>query len=451
MKRGEQMQQRNEHHWRIASKQGAYAQWACAVSLFGLLAGIAHGEGFRNPPPGTFNLGRSGSRIAQIDDASAISQNPANLIEVTGLELQFTPTVVNITSEFQSPTGQTAETIDPWKLLPNFFLAAPLKDGKVALGLGITTPYGIGSSWDTGSSAFAPPTLNSAPGVFRYTAPYFAELKTINFNPGLAVKLGDHFQVGGGLDVMWTELTMKQFYPWLAFPGSVGLEPDGVAEGQGDGVGFGANLGVTWLITERQRLALTYRSPMSVNLEGDFKISNITPTASFIGATPTSQFQTKMQFPTIVAAGYGIRLSDTVRVGVDFEWLQFSRFESLDLNLGNNNFLIPDRSIDQNWKNTYTLGFGGDWHFAEHWVLRAGYQHYETPVPDGTFSPTIPDANQNVITVGLGFQTGRHSLEAAYGLDFYDTRQITDNQTAAFNGTYNFTVHLMSFAYRYRF
>jgi long-chain fatty acid transport protein len=416
-----------------------------------LLAWTAGGEGFRNPPPGTFNLGRSGSRITQIDDASAIHQNPANLVEVTGLELQLTPTVVNITSEFESPDGQTAETEDPWKLLPNIFLAAPLtKDRKWAAGFGITTPYGIGSSWDTDSSAFAPPTAVSAPGVFRYTAPYFAELKTINFNPGLAVKLGDHFQVGAGLDVMWTELTLKQFYPWARLPFSAGA-PDGEAKAQGDGVGFGANLGVTWLITERQRLALTYRSPMSVDLDGDFEISNVTPIAAFLGATPESQFNSKMQFPTIVALGYGIEVSETVRLGVDFEWLQFSRFESLDLDLGNNTLLLPDPSIDENWKNTFTLGIGGDWRFAKHWVLRASYQYYESPVPDETFSPTIPDANQNVITVGLGFHTGGHSLEAAYGLDFYDTREITGNQTDEFNGKYDFTVHLFSFAYRYRF
>lgn len=99
--------------------------WICPTLLGVLLGATAYGEGFRNPPPGTFNLGRSGGRIAQIDDASAIHQNPANLVEVSGLELQLTPTVVNITSGFESPNGQTAETEDPWKLLPNLFLAAP--------------------------------------------------------------------------------------------------------------------------------------------------------------------------------------------------------------------------------------------------------------------------------------------------------------------------------------
>ena len=34
---------------------------------------------------------------------------------------------------------------------------------------------------------------------------------------------------------------------------------------------------------------------------------------------------------------------------------------------------------------------GFDYQFAPNWVVRAGYQFYQSPVPDSTFSPTIPD------------------------------------------------------------
>jgi hypothetical protein len=47
-----------------------------------LLASSASAEGFRNPPAGAFNLGRAGGRIAQIDDSSAVAQNPANLMDL---------------------------------------------------------------------------------------------------------------------------------------------------------------------------------------------------------------------------------------------------------------------------------------------------------------------------------------------------------------------------------
>ncbi len=418
-------------------------------AVAGLLLGCAaslQAEGFRNPPPGTFDLGRAGGRIAQVDDSSAAQQNPANLVDVTGAQLQLTPSIVYIGVDFNSVTGQQGQTKEPWKVLPNLFGSLPLGDGRWAVGFGLTVPYGVSNEWDENTSAFAHPT-----GVLRYQAPYFAELQTINFNPTVSYKLLDNLQLGAGFDVMWSQLTLKQYYPWLIFPGSLGTEPDGHLEAKGDGVAFGGNVGLTWKVTDNQRLAVTYRSPMTVHYNGDFTVDNITPTAAFLGATPSSDFTSKIGFPTIVAAGYGLQLGHAVRVEIDGEWIQFSRFKSLDLGIGNNAFLVPNTSIPQNWRNTFTAGIGADWKFAEHWVVRGGYQFYQTPVPDGTFSPTIPDANQNVLTVGLGYTYKRSSFEFAYGADFYDTRHITSDQNAAYNGTYTFTVHLFSLAYRYTF
>ena len=426
----------------ISRKGSWHSATVCLVALMFTLAD-ALGEGFRNPPPGSFNLGRAGGRIAHIDDASAIHQNPANMLDLSGPEFQITPSAVRIEVDFESPTGQKATTKDPWKALPNLFLAAPLETDKLAVGLGVTTPYGLGNSWDENSSAF-----NSPSSVLRYNAPYATDLMTVNFNPGLAVKLTESLRIGAGLDVMWSELSMKQFYPWgMTFPGA----RDGRAIAEGDGVGIGGNVGITWQFTERQRLAFTFRSAMDIDYRGDFSIDNVPPMAGYMGLGSRSDFTSQLQFPNIFAIGYGIELTKNIRVGADLEWLQFSRFESLDLDFGHNNVLIPNRSVRQDWDDTITVGIGGDWRFAPNWVLRAGYQFYESPVPDSTFSPTIPDADQNVITVGLGYRYKRHAFEIAYGADFYDEREITDNQNPALNGDYEMTVHLFSLAYSFRF
>lgn len=418
-----------------------------ALMVLFTLTGL--GEGFRNPPPGTFNLGRSGGRIAHIDDSSAVHQNPANLIDLKHTEVQFTPSIVYMGVEFDSSLvpGQSSKTEDPWKFLPNLFWAMPLENTNIAIGLGITAPFGLSVNWDNeGTSAFAPG------GVLRYTAAHYNELMTMNFNPTVAFRLTEDLSVGLGLDVMWSRLTLKQYYPWLIFPGSGGAEPDGTLKGQGDGFGFGGNLGFTWKITERQTLAVTYRSQMDVDYDGDLTIDNITPTAAGFGATPRSDFSSGIDFPNMVAIGYGIKLSDAIRLEADVEWIQFSRFKTLDVDIGNNNFLLPasNRSIPQNWRDTFTVGIGGDWQFTERWVLRAGYQYYQSPTPDSTYSPTIPDADQNVFTLGLGYRSGHHSFQIGYGLDFYDKRNVS-TINPAFNGKYDITVHLFSLAYALSF
>jgi long-chain fatty acid transport protein len=447
------MRRREANHDAVASFAGSYVRpclpfRGLLVTAVCLISGTSPvwAEGFRNPPPGAFNLGRAGGRIAQVDDSSAVQQNPANLVDLPTTEMQFAPTVVDISAKFKSPNGQTAETEDPWKLIPNFFAGMPLDDGRFALGLGITVPFGLGSKWKEDSSAFAGST-----GIWRYQAPQSTDLQTINVNPAVAMKIGERLRLGVGLDVMWTELTLKEFYPWAMFPGSAGTEPDGDVEAKGDGFGVGANAGVTWSITDRQRLAFTVRSPMDVTCEGNFTINNLTPAAGAAGVSRGTDFSTEVHFPTILAAGYGIQLTDKIRVEADGEWVQFSRFKSLDLNVGKDALLFPTTKFAENWKDTFTAGLGGDWKFATNWVLRAGYQFYQSPVPDSTFSPTIPDADQNVFTIGLGYRYKHHSLEAAYGADFYDTRHIRNDKTPAFNGDYEITVNLFSFAYRYSF
>ncbi len=413
-----------------------------------LTSPAVYGEGFRNSPPGTFNLGRAGGRIAHVDDSSAVHQNPANLTDLRESEVQFSPSIVYMGVDFDSTAapGQSAKTENPWKFLPNAFWVMPLENKDIAIGLGITAPFGLSVDWDESSSAFAPG------GGLRYTAPHYDELMTINLNPTVAFKLSENLSVGVGLDVMWSQLTLKQFYPWLVFPGSGGTEPDGTLKGQGDGFGIGGNIGLTWKITERQTVAVTYRSQMNVDYDGDLTIDNITPTAATFGATPRSDFSSGIDFPNMVAVGYGIKITDTIRLETDVEWIQFSRFKTLDVNLGNNNFLLGGaNSTPQNWRDTFTIGIGGDWAFAKRWVLRAGYQYYQSPVPDSTFSPTIPDANQNVFTIGLGYKAGPHSFEIAYGADFYDKRTISSSANPAHNGLYEVTVHLFSLAYALSF
>ena len=419
---------------RNAANRVIWHLWLAAIGFLPTVSSNA--EGFRNPTIGTFDLGRSGGRIAQVDDSSAVQQNPANLVDMTNIEAQLTPTVVYISADFHSPSGQSASSKDPWKFLPNFFASMPLKNDRLAIGLGITMPYGIGEEWNRNSSAF-----NQPAGVFTYNAPYFSQLTTLNFNPAVSMKLGNKIQIGAGLDVMWSELEFKQYL----FSGVPPAAPNLDAHVDGTGVGLGGNLGITWNITDRQRLAATYRSPITIDYSGSTTFDN------FPRGVPGTSFNSQINFPAIVSVGYGFQVNDKVRLETDAEWIQFSRVKNLSVNVGANALNVPSQNIPENWRDTFTVGFGGDWKFADHWVFRAGYQFFQSPVPDSTFSPTIPDADQNVITIGIGWKGRHNSLEAAYGLDFYSTRNITTDQNPAFNGKYTFNVHLFSLAYRCSF
>ncbi len=397
-------------------------------------------EGFRVSPPGAFSLGRAGGKIAHVDDASAVGQNPANLVDLQNAEAQVGSNGIYVDMNHVSPGGVKTENRDSWNFMPTIFAAFPIKENRFAAGIGMSVPFGLSSSWD------------STPATpFHFAVPNKTEMKTINLNPSVAYRLNDWLSVGAGLDVMWSELTLEQHYPWMVFPGSTGAEPQGTAKIKGDGTGVGANLGMTIQLAEHHRLAFSYRSQMDVGYSGKFTVDGITPAAAAFGATPSSKMTTEVQFPNILAVGYGVQLCDTVRIEADFEWVQFSRFQSLDLNIANNAFLLPTTSIQEKWNNSFTAGIGGDWRFSENWTARAGYMFYDSPIRDFYFSPAIPDSDQHVITVGLSYQSKHHGFEVAYGYDFFDDRNITANQNPAFLGKYEIGMHLFALAYRYRF
>lgn len=413
---------------------------SCAMTWFTVGALVlvfslrSDANGFRNPPEGAAALGRGGGKVALTDDASSISHNPAALTGLSEPQAEAALTILRSKADFESPLGLTDETEDPWKLLPNLYAAWPFEEQGIVAGIGVTTPFGQSTEWDKD-------------GIFRYSAPYFAELRVVDVNPTIALKLNDKLSLGLGADVYVSDFTLKQVYRWSAATG-VAAAPDGEARFEADGQGFGINAGLLWQMGDRHSLALTYRSAVSVDLDGDFEISGIPPG---FPAAPRSDFETEIDFPAVVALGYGFQPSEKLRIGADVEWVGFSDYESLPLDAGVNTLLLPAPLVPQNWDDIWTFGVGADYQLSDEWALRAGYIFLESPIPDETFSPTLPDADRHVLSVGLGYERGAHSVDVAYALSLFEDRDIQGNSNPAYDGEYCIKSQLMGISYAYAF
>ncbi len=429
--------------------------WSCRRCAFAVVLAVALGEpladpagaeGFRNPPAGAAALGRAGGKIALADDAAAIEHNPANLVNLTNAQVQVSLTAARSEVKFTSGlTGLTDKTEDPWKLLPDVFASMPLQGNKVALGLGITTPYGQSTEW-------------SKTGQFRYTAPYFSELRLMNVNPTLAVRLSDTVSVGVGADIYVSDIDLRQNLPWSQVTGQPA--PDGLVKMQGSGTGLGYNAALTWQVTEQQRLALTYRSSVTVKYSGHFAADNVPNVVQMLVA-PRTDFNTEIAFPATTALGYSIQATDKLKLEADVEWIQFSRYDTLDIDASADNPLLHSKgdptspvaplSIPQDWKNSWTLGVGAEYQLLPGLALRAGYIFIQTPIPDSTLAPTLPDAHRHVVSVGLGFQHERHALDVALVQSFFRDREITNNQNPVYNGTYELAAQIVAGSYSFSF
>jgi len=376
-------------------------------------------DGYRNPPEGAAAQGRAGARYTQGDDPSTVTFNPANLMDLERQSVMLSAGVGYSQVKYTSPLGQSEDSEDPWRILPAVFAAWALKDGDYVAGLGIHMPYGQSTEWDKD-------------GFIATVAPYFAQMKTVNLNPSIATRIGKNLSVGVGLDVMWSELESRTLL--------AGSE----LKLTGDGESLGGNIGLTWQLSDRQRLAATYRSPMSVTYKGDSELSGL----------PGTDFETEIDFPTTVGIGYGIHLTDAVRLEANAEWVEHSRNQELGFDLGGYNQMLEQQlgteaaqallNQDQSWDDTWTVAVGADWAFAPCYVLRAGWTFLPTPIPGETLMPYLPQGDKNVFALGLGYSKDDHSFDVAYSVLVTDDRDLVA-------GKYEFNIHLIGLSYDYSF
>ncbi|MEE9369056.1 MAG: outer membrane protein transport protein [Pontiella sp.] len=387
------------------------------------IAGSAIADGYRNPPPTAEGIGKSGVNSVFVDDASAISYNPANLALQTNKSVVISATFARTENTYKNPLSPApAESDGAWNILPNIYYSQPIGENGLSFGLGITTPFGQGLAWDK---------VDFTPPGGTYTVPYEASVALIDINPTIAFKVLDRVSIGVGLDIYYSQLELKAVNG-LVVPGPTQVTFD--SEGSGDGWGVGGNIGATWLMTDAQRLTFTYRSAFEIDYSGDFKIPGL----------PDSGFETSIKLPNIFSLGYGIQLSDKIQVEALAEWLQWSNNDSQTLNAGGVTSTIPN-----NWDDTLTLGIGGSWLATESFVVRAGYAYLPSPIPDATITHLLPDADRHALSLGLGYTHGSHTFDLAYTFSIYDDR--TAPLTGAGPGTYEIDSNLVGMTYSLSF
>lgn len=396
-------------------------RFAASTLLF--VSPFVRADGFRNPPDTAAALGKAGKHTAWSDDPSAVFYNPANLSAVGTNQVQFSGLLGYSHADYSGPLGRT-ETIRPWSLLPAFAAAWPLEGTSLAVGLGAHVPYGRQTRWETD-------------GPFRYAAPAYSQLTVADLTPALAWRPTESLALGAGFDFYYGRLGFRQRLPVL--PGSR-------LTAEADGYACGAHAGITWAPTPGQRLALTYQAPFDIEFHGDLDADSLPPPA-----VSESSLETTFKFPAIAALGYGLRLSETVRFEAGVEWLQFSRFKTMSFDAGHNNPLLGAlglSSLSQDWRDTWTFGLGPEWRFARDWTLRAGYLYLQSPTPDDTFAPSALDVNQSLVSLGLGYRTGRHAVDLAYAVGLFQTRRVDANQNALYQqADYDFEGHLAALSY----
>lgn len=385
-----------------------------------MISQLLRADGYRNPPEGARAIGAFGGHRAFADDANANIHNSANLVDLEQPMIQVNTTFGYGRNKFKT-AGVSEHTENPFFAIPGFSAAIPFKDGKYAVGFSSYVPYGRSVDW--GKHGFF---ANSG-------RPYEGSLMVADFTPNFAVRLTDSLSIGVGADIYYSKVEQKQF---IFFPGGAWH-----SKLTADGQAIGWNAAVTWKMTDRQRLAATYRSPFKIKYEGDNELSG--PGV----VNPKTDVDATIEYPTIIGLAYGIELTDTLRAEINGEWLEFSQHKTLTINNPGGVGNIP---VPQNLKDTWTAGVSVEWNFKPQWKLRSGYMYLKNPTPDSTYGTLGPDEDQGVISLGLGYENSRHAVDLGVAHGLFDGRNISGSANSP-DGKYDYQVQLLSLSYGYKF
>jgi long-chain fatty acid transport protein len=384
------------------------------ASLVGVPGRVLPG-GYMIPHQTARGLGLSNAMTAGVNEASAVYYNPAALSEVNGDNLLASGSYVNVINSVEN-SGRKSTNKHDNNFLANFFANYHIPGSDFTLGIGTYTPFGLATTYD--SDAFT-----------RFAAVQ-TELKTIYVTPALSWHPSNYFSVGAGLSFVHASGVFSRALcldPISFCTQPLGLE--GTVRVTDTADAFAYNLGFLVKPTDNLKFGFSYRSRV------DLRFDNAD--AKFGGAfsTPTVKAHVSpLPLPPVINAGLFWQITPSWGAEFVYEYTRWSEFKNFTATFSPTTIFlplgapIPGFQLPQDWKNTSTLRLGGYYALNKNWELRGGLAVEQTPIPNKTLNPAIPDADKLTLNAGVGYKWEKFSVDLGYMAVFYKTRRVTNDE-----------------------
>jgi long-chain fatty acid transport protein len=375
----------------------------------------AFAGGYMIPHQTARGLGLSNAMTAGVNDASAVYYNPAALSEVNGDDLLMSGTYVNLQNSVEN-SGRKSTNKDDDKFLASFFGNYHIPATDLTLGIGTYAPFGLATEYD--SDAFT-----------RFAA-INTELKTIYVTPALSWNPSSYFSVGAGLSFVHASGVFSRALcldPISGCTQPLGLE--GTVRITDTANAFAYNLGLLVKPTDNLKFGLSYRSRVDLRFDNaDAKFGG-----SF--STPTVKADVNpLPLPPVINAGLFWQITPSWGAEFVYEYTRWSEFKNFTATFSPTSIFLPlgapitGFQLPQDWRNTSTLRLGTYYGLNENWELRGGMALEQSPIPNSTLNPAIPDADKLTLNAGVGYKWEKFSVDLGYMAVFYKTRNVTNNE-----------------------
>ncbi|WP_026842690.1 OmpP1/FadL family transporter [Citrifermentans bremense] len=415
----------------MKQKKGLLVALLTPMLAFGGAAAV-HASGYAVFTHDASALGQGNAVTAHSNDPSTVFYNPALMNKLAGTQVEAGTTAIFSNREYQ-PTGGGAGTSSDTLFFPSHFYATHKVNDQVSVGLGVFNPFGLGTEWDENWSG-------------RYIATK-SKMKTFNVNPAISYQATPKLSVAAGVDVIILDATLEKKAVNSAAIGIPGPGFDINGKFKGDGKGIGFNLGAAYKPTQDLSLGISYRSQVVIGVKGTSRTS---PVISALGLDTAGK--TTITLPPQVTAGVAYQVSRPLVIEAGARWEGWSTFKELNLDLDNGKVVSSQRA----WKDAWGGNVGGRYQMNDTVALLAGYVYGDTPVPDSTFDPSIPDAKTHVFCAGTDMNFKPVTVAFSYGYQLLENRTKSNSIAGAMpgsaaNGKYKTDAHLIALSVGYKF
>ncbi|MDN2485883.1 long-chain fatty acid transporter FadL [Kosakonia sacchari] len=406
------------------SQKTRFTKSALAVAV-AIVSTQAWSAGFQLNEFSSSGLGRAYSGEGAIaDDAGNVSRNPALITMFDRPTFSggavFVDPDVNVTGRSAIGNNASQDNIAPTAWIPNLHFVAPIND-QFGWGASVTSNYGLATEFNNNYAA------GSMGGK--------TDLETLNLNLSGAYRLDSHWSFGLGFDAVYAKAKVERYagdLPQIIGAGLPGLVQSGrlsaqdaqqlaaqagrisrdtqIAHLKGDEWGFGWNAGILYELDKNNRYALTYRSEIKVDFDGDYKSSlpaalnpinaalNLNLPYGTGGATTNGSLS--LHLPEMwEVSGYN-RVDPQWAIHYSLAYTSWSQFQELKAT-GNNGQTLFYK--DESFKDAYRIALGTTYYMDDNWTFRAGIAFDDSPVPADKRSISIPDQDRLWLSTGATY------------------------------------------------
>jgi long-chain fatty acid transport protein len=356
---------------------------------------LAHAGGLSRPFNGSAaSSGMAGAFGAIADDPSCLSANPAGCAYVdpgilVSLDVVYAPrSYVPIDAAGTEGPAEDAAAVAPAPTIGA--VLRPGAESRLRFGIGAWNSYGGTLSWEK----------TGAPAVNASTELVF------EVGVGAAWQIDDRVAIGAlvrmGIGLFAVDAT--------AMPADADISANGV--------GVGAGLGLLIKASDKLSFGLAWKSPMNISTAGSGTANGMSTDVGHVQHWPQSM--------TVATA---FRPSPQLTLGAQLDYVQWSSFESLDIDLD-----LGDQHFSLDWSDSMTARLGLEYRTGPKLALRGGVLYDSNSVPDDTIDRQYLDGPKFGVAAGAGFRLSKKViLDACASAVAGPTRSVEDNTAASMN------------------